>query len=114
MLTSYPADRLHDEHPPPPASEQSRHPAAHNQGGVNFGRRSPGSGGQICTPKHSHPAQRGEPAPLTTDLHASFDLVRLLNDSTVAGHEWAGLVGYRLMGWTRELFPAPTSQAPTG
>jgi uncharacterized SAM-binding protein YcdF (DUF218 family) len=49
-----------------------------------------------------------------TDLHASFDLVRLLNDSTVAGHEWAGLVGYRLMGWTRKLFPAPTSQAPTG
>ena len=52
-LTSYPADRLHDKHPPPPASEPSRQPAAEGSGGVNFGRRSPGSGGQNCTPKHS-------------------------------------------------------------
>ncbi len=33
---------------------------------------------------------------------------RLDQASVVA--EWAGLVGYRLLGWTRELFPAP----PTG
>jgi hypothetical protein len=26
--------------------------------------------------------------------------------STTAGKEWAGLIGYRLLGWTRELFPA--------
>ena len=43
------------------------------------------------------------------DLRAYFDLVGLLNDSTLAGHEWVGLAGYRLMGWTRELFPAPTT-----
>jgi uncharacterized SAM-binding protein YcdF (DUF218 family) len=49
-----------------------------------------------------------------TDLGAGFDLVGRLSDSTLAGHEWVGLVAYRLMGWTRELFPAPTTQAPTG
>ena len=49
-----------------------------------------------------------------TEFRASFNLVDGLHDSTLAGHEWAGLVGYRLMGWTRELFPAPTTQAPTG
>ena len=32
-LTSYPADRLHDKHPPPPASEPSRQPAAEGSGG---------------------------------------------------------------------------------
>jgi uncharacterized SAM-binding protein YcdF (DUF218 family) len=46
------------------------------------------------------------------DLRTSFDLIGLLNDSTLAGHEWVGLAGYRLMGWTRELFPAPTTQTP--
>jgi len=40
-----------------------------------------------------------------TELRASFNLVDGLHDSTLAGHEWVGLVGYRLMGWTRELFP---------
>lgn len=49
-----------------------------------------------------------------TELHASFNLINGLHDSTLASHEWVGLVGYRLMGWTRELFPAPTTQAPTG
>jgi uncharacterized SAM-binding protein YcdF (DUF218 family) len=44
-----------------------------------------------------------------TDLRASFSLLDGLNDSTSAAHEWLGLVGYRLMGWTRELFPAPTT-----
>ena len=46
------------------------------------------------------------------DLRPYFDLVGLLNDSTLAGHEWVGLAGYRLMGWTRELFPAPSTQGP--
>jgi uncharacterized SAM-binding protein YcdF (DUF218 family) len=48
-----------------------------------------------------------------TDLRPGFDLVEGLYDSTFAGHEWMGLVGYRLMGWTQELFPAPTTRAPT-
>ncbi len=34
-----------------------------------------------------------------------FDLLDQLNDSTLAVHEWIGLVEYRLMGWSRELFP---------
>ena len=42
-----------------------------------------------------------------TGLRANFSLVDGLSSSTVAGKEWAGLVGYRLLGWTRELFPAP-------
>jgi uncharacterized SAM-binding protein YcdF (DUF218 family) len=49
-----------------------------------------------------------------TDLRARFSLSDGLSDSTWAAHEWVGLVGYRLMGWTRELFPAPTNQASTG
>jgi uncharacterized SAM-binding protein YcdF (DUF218 family) len=49
-----------------------------------------------------------------TDLRASFDLVDRLSDTSLAGKEWVGLVGYRLMGWTRELFPAPTTEAATG
>lgn len=44
-----------------------------------------------------------------TDLSASFSLVDGLASSTLAGKEWVGLVGYRLIGWTRELFPAPTT-----
>jgi uncharacterized SAM-binding protein YcdF (DUF218 family) len=44
----------------------------------------------------------------STGLRASFSLVDGLSSSTVAGKEWAGLVGYRLLGWTRELFPAPS------
>jgi uncharacterized SAM-binding protein YcdF (DUF218 family) len=43
-----------------------------------------------------------------TGLRANFSLVDGLGSSTVAGKEWAGLVGYRLLGWTRELFPAPS------
>jgi uncharacterized SAM-binding protein YcdF (DUF218 family) len=49
-----------------------------------------------------------------TDLRARFDLVNGLNDARLAGHEWMGLVGYWLMGWTHELFPAPTTQTSTG
>jgi len=44
----------------------------------------------------------------STGLRANFNLVDGLGSSTVAGKEWAGLVGYRLLGWTRELFPAPS------
>ena len=43
----------------------------------------------------------------STGLRANFSLVDGLGSSTIAGKEWAGLVGYRLLGWTRELFPAP-------
>ncbi len=42
-----------------------------------------------------------------TDLRAHFSLLDGLNDSSLAAHEWGGLAFYRLMGWTRELFPAP-------
>jgi len=42
-----------------------------------------------------------------TGLSAGFSLFDGLSASSLAGKEWAGLVGYRLMGWTRELFPAP-------
>jgi uncharacterized SAM-binding protein YcdF (DUF218 family) len=42
-----------------------------------------------------------------TGLRASFSLLDGLGASTLAGKEWAGLLGYRLMGWTRQLFPAP-------
>jgi len=42
-----------------------------------------------------------------TGLRANFSLLDGLSASTLAGKEWVGLAGYRLMGWTRELFPAP-------
>ena len=42
-----------------------------------------------------------------TGLRANFSLLDGLGDSTLAGKEWVGLLGYRLMGWTRQLFPAP-------
>ena len=42
-----------------------------------------------------------------TGLRANFNLLEGLSAATVAGKEWAGLVGYRLMGWTGDLFPAP-------
>jgi uncharacterized SAM-binding protein YcdF (DUF218 family) len=42
-----------------------------------------------------------------TGLRANFNLLDGLSAATLAGKEWAGLLGYRLMGWTRELFPAP-------
>jgi uncharacterized SAM-binding protein YcdF (DUF218 family) len=47
-----------------------------------------------------------------TGLHANFSLVDGLSVSSLAGKEWVGLVGYRLMGWTRELFPAPEPGKP--
>ena len=42
-----------------------------------------------------------------TWLRANFNLLDGLGTSTIAGKEWAGLVGYRLRGWTEDLFPAP-------
>jgi len=49
-----------------------------------------------------------------TGLRANFSLLDGLSASTLAGKEWAGLLGYRLMGWTRELFPAPAGQRRAG
>ena len=46
-----------------------------------------------------------------TGLRANFNLLDGLGMSTTAGKEWAGLIGYRLLGWTRELFPAPATNA---
>ena len=43
-----------------------------------------------------------------TGLRPSFNLLDGLGAGTLAGKEWAGLLGYRLMGWTRQLFPAPS------
>src|SRR5271163_3137284 len=42
-----------------------------------------------------------------TGLRANFNLLDGLGAGSLAGKEWAGLLGYRLMGWTRQLFPAP-------
>jgi uncharacterized SAM-binding protein YcdF (DUF218 family) len=39
-------------------------------------------------------------------LRANFNLLEGLGTATTAGKEWAGLVGYRLRGWTGELFPS--------
>jgi uncharacterized SAM-binding protein YcdF (DUF218 family) len=46
-----------------------------------------------------------------TGLQANFNLLDGLSASTIAGKEWAGLLGYRLAGWTQELFPAPEPAA---
>ena len=45
-----------------------------------------------------------------TGLRANFNLLDGLGTSTIAGKEWVGLVSYRLLGWTRELFPAPAGR----
>ena len=47
-----------------------------------------------------------------TGLRANFSLLDGLGAATLAGKEWAGLVGYRLMGWTRRLFPEPEDYRP--
>jgi uncharacterized SAM-binding protein YcdF (DUF218 family) len=47
-----------------------------------------------------------------TGVGPSFSLLDGLAASTLAGKEWAGLLGYRAMGWTDELFPAPADAAP--
>jgi uncharacterized SAM-binding protein YcdF (DUF218 family) len=48
-----------------------------------------------------------------TRLRPNFSLVDGLGAATLAGKEWAGLLGYRLRGWTRELFPAPATERPS-
>jgi uncharacterized SAM-binding protein YcdF (DUF218 family) len=47
-----------------------------------------------------------------TGLRPNFNLTEGLSAATLAGKEWAGLLGYRFMGWTRELFPGPATQQP--
>ncbi len=47
-------------------------------------------------------------------LRANFSLLDGLGTTTLAGKEWAGLLGYWLMGWTREVFPAPEPQPSEG
>jgi uncharacterized SAM-binding protein YcdF (DUF218 family) len=47
-------------------------------------------------------------------LRADFNLLDGLGTTTLAGKEWAGLLGYWLKGWTRELFPAPAIQSQVG
>lgn len=42
-----------------------------------------------------------------TGLRPNFSLLDGLAATTLAGKEWAGLVSYRLMGWTHQLFPGP-------
>jgi uncharacterized SAM-binding protein YcdF (DUF218 family) len=44
-------------------------------------------------------------------LQPGFSLLDGLGTATLAGKEWAGLLGYWLQGWTRELFPAPAPSA---
>jgi uncharacterized SAM-binding protein YcdF (DUF218 family) len=45
----------------------------------------------------------------STVWRANFNLVEGLGTATTAGKEWAGLVGYRLRGWTEEFFPSPAA-----
>ena len=45
-----------------------------------------------------------------TGLRANFNLLDGLGTSTIAGKEWVGLVAYRLLGWTDELFPSPPAK----
>jgi uncharacterized SAM-binding protein YcdF (DUF218 family) len=47
-----------------------------------------------------------------TGLRPNFSLLDGLSSTTLAGKEWAGLLGYRLMGWTHKLLPAPRIQQP--
>jgi uncharacterized SAM-binding protein YcdF (DUF218 family) len=39
-----------------------------------------------------------------------FDLVDNLTDLNTAAHEWVGLLYYRVMGYTSELWPAPNGE----
>jgi len=42
-------------------------------------------------------------------MDPGFSLLDGLATTTLAGKEWAGLLGYRALGWTQELFPATGS-----
>src|SRR5271165_1175667 len=57
MLAPYPADRLHNQHPPPPARNKAGSPAVQDSGG-QFWTPIPRLRGQICTPKHTQAANR--------------------------------------------------------
>ena len=46
-----------------------------------------------------------------TMFRASLNLTEGLGTATTAGKEWAGLLGYRLRGWTREFFPMASAGA---
>jgi uncharacterized SAM-binding protein YcdF (DUF218 family) len=46
-----------------------------------------------------------------TVLQMNFNLVEGLGTATTAGKEWAGLLGYRLRGWTGESFPRASAGA---
>jgi uncharacterized SAM-binding protein YcdF (DUF218 family) len=46
-------------------------------------------------------------------LSPGFSLLDGLAVTTLAGKEWVGLLGYRAMGWTHELFPSPADRAFT-
>src|SRR5271166_1901893 len=59
MLTSYPADRLHDKHPPPPASEPSRQPADQHSGGSILDADPPDQGVKIAR-RNTHFVPTGE------------------------------------------------------
>jgi transposase len=63
MLTPYPGDRLHNQHPPPPASHKR-------------GQTIPPTRGQNCTPKHTEErraVRQSRSAPLLVDLRAYLE-----------------------------------------
>jgi uncharacterized SAM-binding protein YcdF (DUF218 family) len=46
-----------------------------------------------------------------TGLRPGFSVLDGLGTATLAGKEWAGLFGYWLNGWTREVFPSPLGRS---
>ena len=84
--------------PPPLAFESKR--AAHqaNLQGVNFGRRSPSSGGQICTPNNSPVACRLARGPPRLDNHRAMARALKLAGSPLMGRGYEiKHDGYRIM-----------------
>jgi len=68
MLTPYPADRLHNQHPPPPARNKADSPAVQDSGG-QFWTPIPRLRGQICTPQHTEALIAGS----IDEVAAQFD-----------------------------------------
>src|SRR5262245_46951955 len=99
MLAPNPANRLHCQHSPHRSLRITASSAQANLQGVNFGRRSPSSGGQNCTPKHTQYRQsvrRKETirvAPLASRrtsilaLTATLGLVLIITGGTL-GYRW--------------------------